>query len=120
MQALEQLKAHFQAYVWTHVLSILLGLMLLQRAKTLTALQHGESIPTLSRTLNVYEWPLEELRTTRHALIIRALHKHYQRRRGRQPTVYLIIDDTVVPKRGVKLPDLGFHFSPSQAHDTTE
>lgn len=65
MQALEHLKTHFQVYVWKHVLSILLGLMLLREAKTLTALQGEESVPTLSRTLNAYEWPLEELIATR-------------------------------------------------------
>jgi len=37
------------------------GLMLLKEAKTLTALKHQESLPTLSRTLNVYEWSLDEL-----------------------------------------------------------
>lgn len=114
MQVLEQLKTHFQAYVWTHVLSILIGLMLLKQVKTLTALQGNESVPTLSRTMNVYEWPLEELRATQRALITQALRKHYRRRRGRQPMVYLILDDTVLPKRGEKLPLLGFHFSPSQ------
>jgi len=114
MQVLEQLKTHFQAYVWTHVLSILIGLMLLKQVKTLTALQGDESVPTLSRTMNVYEWPLEELRAARRALITQALHKHHRRRRGRQPIVYLILDDTVLPKRGKKLPYLGFHFSPSQ------
>ena len=114
MQALERLKTHFRGYVWRHVLSILLGLMLLRGAKTLTALQHQESVPTLSRTLNLYPWPLEELIATRRRLISQALKKHYRRRRGRRPTVYLIIDDTVIPKRGKVLPWLGFHFSPSQ------
>ena len=114
MQALEQLKTHFQAYVWTHVLSILVGLMLLRQAKTLTALQCQESVPTLSRTLNVYDWPLEELIATRRQLVTHALQKHHRHRRGRRPMVYLIIDDTVVPKRGKKLPLLGLHFSPSQ------
>jgi len=114
MQALEHLKTHFQAYVWTHVLSMLVGLMLLRQAKTLTALQGDESVPTLSRTMNVYEWPLEGLIATRRQLITHALQKHHRRRRGRRPMVYLIIDDTVVPKRGKKLPALGFHFCPSQ------
>lgn len=114
MPALEQLKTHFQAYVWPHVLSMLVGLMLLWQAKTLTALQGDESVPTLSRTMNIYEWPLAELIATRCQLITQALRKHYRRRRGRRPIVYLIIDDTVVPKRGKKLPWLGFHFSSSQ------
>lgn len=110
MQALSQLQAHFQAYIWKHVLSMLLGLMLLKEAKTLTALQHQESVPTLSRTLNVYEWPLEELTATRRRLITQAL----KYRRGRRPPTYLILDNTVLPKRGQKLPYLGFHFCPSQ------
>ena len=61
MPILEQLQNHFQAYVWRHVLSILLGLMLLRGAKTLTSLRGEGSVPTLSRTLNLYPWPLGEL-----------------------------------------------------------
>jgi len=89
-----------------HVVSMLLGLMLLQQAQTLTALQHQESIPTLSRTLNVYPGPLEEVKATRRQLISEAL--------GRHPVIYLILDDTVLPKRGKKLPQLGFHFASSR------
>jgi hypothetical protein len=114
MQALEQLKIHFQAYGWKHVLSMLVGLMLLRGAKTLTALQGEESVPTLSRTMNLYHWPLEELIAARRQLISQALQRHYRKRRGRRPMVYLLIDDTVLPKRGEKLPLLGFHFAPSQ------
>jgi len=92
---------------------MLLGLMLLRETKTLTALRCQESVPTLSRTLNRYVWPLEELSRTRRSLITQALKKR-RKRRGRPPFVYLILDDTVVAKRGKKLPALGFHFSPSQ------
>ena len=113
MLILQQLQNHFQGYVWKHVLSMLVGLMLLREAKTLTALQHHESLPTLSRTLNVYEWPLDKLRALRHSLITQALVRLRQKR-GRPHFLYLILDDTVVPKRGKKLPALGFHFSPSE------
>ena len=113
MPILQQLQNHFQSYVWKHVQSILLGLMLLQQAKTLTALKYRESLPTLSRTLNVYEWPLDELRAVRRALITQALKK-LRTKRGRPHCLYLILDDTVVPKRGKKLPALGFHFSSSE------
>lgn len=114
MPVLEQLQTHFQAYVWKHVLSMLLGLMLLPQAKTLTALRVSESIPTLSRTLNVYTWPLEEVRATRRRLITQALQHHSRHRRGPKPALYLILDDTVLPKRGKKLPSLGFHYASSQ------
>jgi hypothetical protein len=57
MPILERLQNHFLSYVWRHVLSMLVGLTLLKEAKTLTALTCHESLPTLSRTLNVYEWP---------------------------------------------------------------
>jgi len=100
MQALEQLMAHFQAYVWQHFLSMLIGLMLLKQVKTLTALAGKESVPTLSRTMNFYQWPLEEMRATRRQLIAAALQKHYQRRCGPRPIIYLILDDAVLPKRG--------------------
>jgi len=114
MPALEQLKAHFKSYVWKHLLSMVLGLMLLKEAKTLTALRYQESVATLSRTLNSYPWPLEEMSATRRRLITKALQKHHGRRRGRKPVVYLILDDTVIPKRGEKLPGVGFHFCPAQ------
>lgn len=113
MPILQQLQNHFPGYVWRHVLSMLVGLMLLREAKTLTALRHHESLPTLSRTLNVYEWPLDELRALRRSVITQAL-KRLRQKRGRPHCLYLILDDTVVPKRGKKLPALGFHFSPSE------
>ena len=93
---------------------MLLGLMLLKEAKTLTALQYQESVPTLSRTLNAYPWALVEVKEIRRELVAQALERHYRKRRGRRPIVYLILDDTVLPKRGEKLPYLGFHFCPSQ------
>jgi len=113
MPILGRLQNHFPSYVWQHVLSMLVGLMLLREAKTLTALKCQESLPTLSRTLNLYPWPLEELRAVRRSLISQAL-KRLRQKRGRPPFLYLIIDDTVVPKRGKKLPELGFHFSSSE------
>jgi len=114
MRQLEELQQQFQDYVWQHVMSMLLGLMLLKEAKTLQALQYQESVPTLSRTLNDYAWPLEAMVRLRRQLALEALQQHYLQRRGRRPVVYLILDDTVVPKRGKKLPQLGFHFCPTQ------
>ncbi len=96
MPILERLQNHFPSYVWRHVLSMLLGLMLLREAKTLTALKYQESLPTLWRTLNVYQWPLQELRAVRRSLITQALKKLRQQR-GRPPFLYLILDETVVP-----------------------
>ncbi|MCI2430508.1 hypothetical protein LM602_07535 [Candidatus Acetothermia bacterium] len=69
MPILERLQNHFPSYVWKHVLSMLVGLMLLREAKTPTALTCQGSLPTLSRTLNDDEWPLEELRAVRRSLI---------------------------------------------------
>jgi hypothetical protein len=98
MPILQQLQNDFQVYVWKHVQSILVGRMLLREVKTLTALQHQESLPTLSRTLNVYEWPLDERRAVRRSRITQAL-KRPRQKRGRSHFLYLILDDTVVPKR---------------------
>jgi hypothetical protein len=114
MQTLEELQAHFQSYVWKHVLSMLLGLMLLKETKTLSALQYRESLPTLSRTLNDYPWAMEQLAAQRQKVVVEALGKQFLKRRGRRPVIYLILDDTVIPKRGVHLPQLGFHFCTSQ------
>jgi hypothetical protein len=65
MQTLEELQAHFRDYVWKHVLSMLLGLMLLKETKTLIALQYRESLPTLSRTLNHSPWAMKHLRSAK-------------------------------------------------------
>jgi len=46
MPILQQLQNHFPSYVWQHVLSMLVGLMLLTEAKTLTALKCHQSLPT--------------------------------------------------------------------------
>jgi hypothetical protein len=64
MQALEQLKTHFQAYVWKHVLSMLVGLMLLRGSKTLTALQpnslpHDEPLPLAAGGADLYPPPTD-------------------------------------------------------------
>ncbi len=98
MPILERLQNHFPSYVWQHVLSMLVGSMLLREAQTLTALTCQESLPTLSRTLNVYEWPWEELRALRRSPISRSL-KRLRQKQGRPPFTYLILDDTVVPCR---------------------
>ena len=92
---------------------MLLGLMLRKEAKTLTALQQQESVSTLSRTLNLYEWPLDELIATRRSLISAALKKR-RTKPGRPSFIYLILDDTVVSKRGKKFPALRFHFSSTE------
>ncbi len=113
MPILERLQNHFPSYVWQHVLSMLVGLMRLREAKTLTALTGQESLPPLSRTRNLCFWPLEELIATRRSLIQHTLAKRRQRR-GRPHCLYLILDDTVVPKRGKKLPALGFHFASNE------
>ena len=54
---------------------MLLGLILLKEAKMLSALQQQESVPTLSRTLNLYEWPLDELIATCRSMISAALEE---------------------------------------------
>jgi hypothetical protein len=48
----------------------------LDQLKTRTAWHSSESIPTLSRTLNVYEWPLEQVQASRRQLIREALQHH--------------------------------------------
>ena len=113
MRALEALQAHFQGYVWKHVLSMLMGLMLQEGRPTLTALQASESVATLSRTLNRYPWPLQQMIAWRQRRITQGLQQRFRHQRGRRPTVYLIVDDTVVEKRGKKLPKLGYHFASS-------
>lgn len=73
---MEPLKTHFCAHIWTAGLSIRVVLMCLQRAKTLTALQGGESVAALPRAMNPHAWPSKELVATRCPLISHALSNH--------------------------------------------
>jgi len=43
-------------------------------------------------------------------LVIDLIKRHYWNKRGRNPTVYLLIDGTVLPKRGKDLPKVGLHY----------
>jgi hypothetical protein len=105
MPILERLQNHFQGYVWKHVLSMLVGLMLLREAKTLTALKYHESLPTLSRTLNVYPWPLDELRAVRRALITQALN----RLTSAGQRAWEVPEETIASLQGLEIPVVIVH-----------
>lgn len=105
-------------YAWSLFLSILVGLLTVATQKTLSSLAQAHSISALSRFLNCYRWPASLLRHFRQQLITKEIHKRYLRKRGRPPIIYLIIDDTVIPKRGRHFPGWGLHYSVTQKQVT--
>jgi hypothetical protein len=112
------LQPAFSRYSWPLFLSMLVGLLTVATHKTLSSLAQTHSISALSRFLNRYRWPAALLRTYRQQLITQQIHKRYLKKRGRRPTIYLILDDTVIPKRGQHFPGLGLHYSATQRQVT--
>ncbi|MFQ5795501.1 MAG: transposase [Candidatus Bipolaricaulia bacterium] len=103
-------KAQLSVYRWRSLLSMVLGLMVREGKKTFTNLVLLVSISALSRAFSADEWPHQAIRSLRCARIETAIIDHHLRRRGRRPTIYLMIDTTVLAKRGKTLPQLGWHY----------
>ncbi len=114
MPNLLALKADFTRYSWPLLTTLVLGLLLCKARKTLSQLATGHSISSLSRFLNEYTWSVEHIRQYRQEQLAAAVCQRHQGRRGRKPTFYLIIDDTVIPKWGRHIAKLGRHFCSTQ------
>lgn len=115
MSRLQDLKPHFSGATWPLLWTLMVGLFLSQARKTLSELTSTHSVSALSRFLNRYAWPTDQLRQWRQAQITRAIRDRYLGKRGRNPTLYLLIDNTVIAKRGGAFPGLGQHYS--STHD---
>ena len=110
MPDLLALKPQFSRYSWPLFSTLMLGLLLCKARKTLSHLASGHSIGALSRFFNQYPWSVERLRCYRQQQLSAAMVQRYCGQRGRKPILYLILDDTVVPKRGKCLAQVGRHF----------
>lgn len=56
------------------------------------------------------KWPSTLIKRVQRKLVLNLIKRHYWNERGRNPTVYLLIDGTVLPKRGKQLPKVGLHY----------
>lgn len=101
---------HLTSYQWRAFLSMAIGICLRDGKKTLKALSYLASSPALSRFFNGNGWPTKIIRKLWQREAIELIRDWYWERRGKNPTVYLLIDGTVLSKRGKKLPKLGWHY----------
>lgn len=106
----QALSLRLSVYRWRSLLSMILGLMVQDGSKTLTKLALLVSVPALSRAFAARGWPQPQIRSLRHQRIEAAMIAYHLSGRGRRPTIYLLIDTTVLPKRGNELPQLGWHY----------
>jgi len=102
-------KAQLSAYGWRSLLSMALGMWIAEGKKTLAALTYLVSEEALSRFFNGERWPKEEIHKLRKQMSEELIRSWYGGR-GRPPIIYLILDGTVLPKRGKQLPKLGWHY----------
>jgi hypothetical protein len=107
------LGAQLSSYGWRGaprcLLSMALGMWIAEGKKRLAALIYLVSEGALSRFFNGERWPAEQIQKLRGQMSEELLHSWYGGR-GRPPIIYLILDGTVLPKRGKQLPKLGWHY----------
>ncbi|MBS3812419.1 transposase, partial [Candidatus Bipolaricaulota bacterium] len=104
------IRTHLTSYQWHSFLSMVIGICVTDGRKSLKALSYLASSPALSRFFNGDKWPSQLVKSFQRKLVIDLIKRHYWNRRGRNPTVYLLIDGTVLPKRGKDLPKVGLHY----------
>jgi len=102
-------RAHLTSYGWRCLLSMALGMWIAEGKKKLAALTYLVSEGALSRFFNGRRWPKEEIHKLRQQMSEELIRSWYGGR-GRPPLIYLILDGTVLPKRGKQLPKLGWHY----------
>ena len=105
----QEFRAHLTSYGWRCLLSMALGMWLAEGKKVLAALTHLVSLGALSRFFNGEDWPSPAIRAWRWRLSEELIRLWYGGR-GRPPTLYLLVDGTVLAKRGRQLPRLGWHY----------
>ncbi len=110
IRALDQrFRAHLTAYGWRCLLSMALGMWIAEGKKVLAALTYLVSSGALSRFFNGERWPAGLIEQERRRLSEELIGKWYGGR-GRPPLLYLILDGTVLAKRGEQLPQVGWHY----------
>jgi len=106
----ENMRDQFTVYGWRSFLSMVGGICITDGKKTLKALSYLVSDSALSRLFNGEKWPTEAIREIQRELAVELIKRWYWNKRGRNPTVHLLIDGTVLAKRGKDLPKVGWHY----------
>jgi SRSO17 transposase len=104
------IRTELTSYQWHSFLSMVIGICITDGKKSLKALTYLASSPALSRFFNGDKWPSKLIKRVQRKLVLNLIKRHYWNQRGRNPTVYLLIDGTVLPKRGENLPKVGLHY----------
>jgi hypothetical protein len=89
---------------------MVIGICITDGRKSLKALTYLASSPALSRFFNGDKWPSKLIKRVQRKLALELIKRRYWNQKGRNPTVYLLIDGTVLPKRGKDLPKVGLHY----------
>ncbi len=104
------IRTELTSYQWHSFLSRRVGICLTDGRKSLKALSYLASSPALSRFFNGDKWPSKLIKQVQRKLVLNLIKRYYWNEKGRNPTVYLLIDGTVLPKRGKDLPKVGLHY----------
>jgi len=104
------IQTELTSYQWHSFLSMVIGICITDGKRSLKALSYLVSSPALSRFFNGGKWPSKLIKQVQRKLALNLIKRHYWNTRGRNPTVYLLIDGTVLPKRGEQLPKVGLHY----------
>jgi len=104
------IRTELTSYQWHSFLSMVIGICVNDGRKSLKALTYLASSPALSRFFNGDKWPSKLIKRIQRKLVLNLIKRHYWNKKGRNPTVYLLIDGTVLPKRGKDLPKVGLHY----------
>ena len=106
----DNIRIHLTSYQWHSFLSMVIGICVTDGRKSLKALTYLASSPALSRFFNGNKWPSKLIKRVQRKLALNLIKRHYWNQKGRNPTVYMLIDGTVLPKRGKELPKVGLHY----------
>ncbi len=106
----DNIRTKLTSYQWHSFLSMVIGISVTDGRRSLKALTYLASSPALSRFFNGDKWPSKLIKQVQRKLALDLIKRTYWNKRGRNPTVYLLIDGTVLPKRGKELPNVGIHY----------
>ena len=94
------IRTELTSYQWHSFLSRRVGICVNDGRKSLKALTYLASSPALSRFFNGDKWPSKLIKRVQRKLALNLIKRHYWNQKGRNPTVYPLIDGTVLTQAG--------------------